>query len=202
MSRRLNDCPLHPLHPLHQQAKIACFHGQSCDCSKPKLGSVEKVLPPRPPANIQTTNQPANRPSLPCPAKMSEPSSQGDQHSRETLPEQNSTPPRQSTRTDSAPVVFKDSFGPVGKDGQQASIVVSNYAHDFRRPSEPLRRQSLIRFNTAPAEDTIRRESLATGRMPSAEARKMSAGEKKPCEGGRRMSSPPPKRYVKNALDL
>jgi hypothetical protein len=116
--------------------------------------------------------------------------------SLETVPEQESTPPSQLTRADTVPVVFKDSFGPMGKDGLRASIPVSNYSREVRRPSEPLRRQSLIQFNTAPAEDTIRRESVAAGKIQSIEARKMSVGERRPSEGGRRMSSPPPKRYV------
>jgi hypothetical protein len=86
----------------------------------------------------------------------------------------------------------------MGKDGQRATIAVSKYpnANDNRRPSEPVRRQSLIQFNTAPAEDAIRKESVATGKMQTMEAKKMSVGERRPLERGRRMSSPPPKRYV------
>jgi hypothetical protein len=132
---------------------------------------------------------------------MSDPSTKKDAHPHplEAVPEQDSTPPSlTSAQTDSTPVVFTDSFGPVGKDGQRATIALSNYPNpsDHRRPSEPARRQSLIQFNTAPAEDTIRRESVATGKTQSMEAKKMSVGERRPVERGRRMSSPPPKRYV------
>jgi hypothetical protein len=132
---------------------------------------------------------------------MSDPSSKKDAHPHplEAVPEQDSTPPSPpSAPTDSAPVIFTDSFGPMGKDGQRATIALSKYPtpNDHRRPSEPIRRQSLIQFNTATAEDVIRRESVATGKMQSMEAKKMSVGERKPSERGRRMSSPPPKRYV------
>jgi hypothetical protein len=116
--------------------------------------------------------------------------------SLETVLEPDVIPLQQPKEPDAAPVIFKDSFGPMGKDGQRASIAVSDYSRELRRPSEPPRRQSLIQFNTARAEDTIRRESVATGKMPSIEATKMSVGERRAPEGGRRMSSPPPKRYV------
>ena len=134
---------------------------------------------------------------FPLQAKMSQTAANEGKQSLETVPEQEPTTSPHSMRSDSAPVIFKDSFSPMGKDGQRTSIAVTNYSPDIRRPSEPPRRQSLIQFNTAPAEDTIRRESVAAGKIPSMDARKMSVGERRPLEGGqRRMSSPPPKRYA------
>ncbi|KAF7503144.1 hypothetical protein GJ744_004286 [Endocarpon pusillum] len=124
---------------------------------------------------------------------MSELSTKEDHHSLKTVPERELSSPLQPTRRETAPVIFKDSFGPMGKDGQRASIAVSNSSNDSHRPTGALRRPSLIQFNTAPAEDTIRRESVAAGKLQSMEARKMSVGERRTSEGGRRMSSPPPK---------
>lgn len=125
---------------------------------------------------------------------MAEAASNGTGHSLETVPEQDSAAAPQLRRAEIAPVVFNDSFGPMGKDGQRASIAVSNYSGEPGRPADPLRRQSMIQFHTASAEDIIRKESVAAGKMPSMEARKMSVGERRVSEGGRRMSSPPPKR--------
>ena len=65
------------------------------------------------------------------------------------------------------------------------------------RPSLEPRRPSAIQFNTSRAEDAIRRESVATGRVQSSEhARRISVGARKPTEEGRRLPSPPPKRYI------
>ena len=122
----------------------------------------------------------------------------------QSVPEDESTPPTTPDlqRTGSAPVVFTDSFSPANQDGKRAVITSPAASPEIRRPSEPPRRQSLIRFNTSTAEDTIRRESVAAGKMPTADAKRMSVGERRQSEGGadagrgRRMSSPPPKRYV------
>lgn len=127
---------------------------------------------------------------------MSQQATKEVENSPVTVPEQGLVSSPQSAHSDSTPVVFKDSFSLLGNDGKRASIAVPNYSREVLRLTDPIRRQSLIQFNTGPAEDTIRRESVATGKMPTMEARKRSIGERGPTEGGRRMSSPPPKRYV------
>lgn len=126
---------------------------------------------------------------------MSQPANREAEHPLlAPVPEQESSPPAtQAQETSQSPIIFKEPFRPIGEDDQRSSVAISNYPQHDSRPPEPQRRQSLIQFNTAPAEDTIRRESVAAGKMPSIEARKMSVGERRPSEQGRRMSSPPPK---------